>query len=225
MINILIVEDEENILKLMQIRLKKSGFNVLSAVNGKEALEIIKSNNISLVIADIMMPVMDGYELVKNIRADNLVIPIIMTTAKETIEDKKLGFELGIDDYMVKPINHEELLLRINAILKRSGIKSDGKIQIENILFDFENLKISNSTSEVILTKKEFDLLFKLLKNNGHTLTKDQLLTYCWGYENESYEETLKVHINRLRNKVKQISEVDIETIRGVGYKGVINVR
>lgn len=222
MYNILVVEDEINILKLMQIRLSKSGFNVFTAENGKQALDIINKNNIQLIIADLMMPVMDGFELVEKVRSNNNSTPIIIATAKEDINDKSLAFSIGADDYMVKPINHEELVLRIHAILKRAKITEEKILQFNETVIDFNTLKVSNSTNSVLLTRKEFDLLYKLLENPRHLFSKSELLDDCWGYNSESYEETLKVHINRIRKKIEPFTNIDIETVRGVGYKGVV---
>lgn len=225
MYNLLVVEDEKNILKLMDIRLKKSGFNVFLADSGKKALEILAKQKIHLMIADIMMPVMNGYELVEKIRKDGSNLPIIMATAKETINDKTLAFRLGIDDYMTKPIVHEELVLRINAILKRVRGIEDKSLVFGKASLDYNSLSLREGKKCVKFTKKEFELLYKLVCSPDKVFTKEQLLNACWDMcEEQPFEETLKVHINRIRNKIKDFKQIVIVTVRGLGYKGVINV-
>ena len=202
MYNILVVEDEVNILRLMEIRLAKSGFNVFTAINGKEALEIIKKQDIDLIVADVMMPVMDGFCMLEHLRGDGVSIPVILATAKETIDDKRMGFNYGADDYMVKPIEHEELVLRINALLKRADIRREKKLVIGDCTLDHDRLSVYNSQGrEELLSKKEFLILFKLLSYPERIFTKSQLMDEFWGYDSDSYSDTVKVHINRIRNK------------------------
>lgn len=225
MYNILVVEDEVNILRLMEIRLAKSGFNVFTAINGKEALEIIKKQDIDLIVADVMMPVMDGFCMLEHLRGDGVSIPVILATAKETIDDKRTGFNYGADDYMVKPIEHEELVLRINALLKRADIRREKKLVIGDCTLDHDRLSVYNSQGrEELLSKKEFLILFKLLSYPERIFTKSQLMDEFWGYDSDSYSDTVKVHINRIRNKISTFPEIDVITVRGLGYKGVKNV-
>ncbi|MBQ3571294.1 MAG: response regulator transcription factor [Clostridia bacterium] len=224
MYNVLVVEDEVNILKLMTIRLKKSGFNVFNAENGEEALAVCRKEEIDIIVADVMMPVMDGFEMIEHLRAEGKSIPVIIATAKESLEDKKIGFNLGADDYMVKPIDHEELVLRINALLKRADIRRDKKLVIGTCTLDCESLSVFNDKGDVsLLSKKEFMILYKLLLYPEKIFTKNQLMDEFWGYESDSYSDTVKVHINRIRNKIAQFPEIDVVTVRGLGYRGVKN--
>lgn len=224
MYNVLVVEDEVNILKLMNIRLTKSGFNVFTAENGESALAVIKKEEIDLVVADVMMPVMDGFELIENIRAEGRSMPVIIVTAKESLDDKKTGFNLGADDYMVKPIDHEELVLRINALLKRADIRRDKKLVVGSCTLDYESLSVFNENETVQFSKKEFLILYKLLSYPERIFTKNQLMDEFWGYESDTYSDTVKVHINRIRNKIANFKEIDVITVRGLGYRGIKNV-
>ncbi|MBE5764978.1 MAG: response regulator transcription factor [Clostridiales bacterium] len=224
MYNVLVVEDEINILKLMNIRLTKSGFNVFTAENGEMALNVLSKEEIDLVVADVMMPVMDGFEFVERMRAEGKNIPVIFVTAKESLDDKRTGFNLGADDYMVKPIDHEELVLRINALLKRADIRRTKKLTIGSCTLDYESLSVFNSDGYTVqLSKKEFLILYKLLSYPERIFTKNQLMDEFWGYESDTYSDTVKVHINRIRNKISSFPEIDVITVRGLGYRGVKN--
>ncbi len=224
MYNVLVVEDEINILKLMNIRLTKSGFNVFTAENGEAALNVLSKEEIDLVVADVMMPVMDGFEFVERMRAESKNIPVIFVTAKESLDDKRTGFNLGADDYMVKPIDHEELVLRINALLKRADIRRTKKLTIGTCTLDYESLSVFNSDGYTVLfSKKEFLILYKLLSYPERIFTKNQLMDEFWGYESDTYSDTVKVHINRIRNKISAFPEIDVITVRGLGYRGVKN--
>ncbi len=225
MYNLLIVEDEVNILKLMNIRLTKSGFNVFTAENGESALDIISKSEIDLVIADVMMPVMDGFEFLERLRAEGKNIPVIFVTAKESLDDKRTGFNLGADDYMVKPIDHEELVLRINALLKRADIRREKKLVVGGCTLDYESLSVHNDKGYAVqFSKKEFLILYKLLSYPERIFTKNQLMDEFWGYESDTYSDTVKVHINRIRNKISAFPEIDVVTVRGLGYRGIKNV-
>ncbi len=225
MYNVLVVEDEENILKLMSIRLKKSGFNVLAAASGKEALDLLKTGEPDVMVADVMMPGMSGFELVEKIRADGNGIPVILATAKESIDDKREGFNCGADDYMVKPIDHEELVLRINALIKRADFRREKKLTVGTVTLDYEKLSVYDESGVTAqLSKKEFLILFKLLSYPERIFTKTQLMDEFWGYESDTYSDTVKVHINRIRNKIACFSEIDVATVRGLGYRGIKNV-
>lgn len=224
MYNVLVVEDDVNILKLMKIRLTKSGFNVYCASNGEEGLSVLRKEEIDVVVADVMMPLMDGFEMIENARAEGKAMPIILVTAKESLDDKKTGFNLGADDYMVKPIDHEELILRINALLKRADIRKQKKIVVGTCTLDYETLSVFNEQGyNAQLSKKEFLILFKLLSYPERIFTKTQLMDEFWGYESDTYSDTVKVHINRIRNKIAPIAEIDVVTIRGLGYRGIKN--
>lgn len=221
MITILIAEDDNNIQLLVAARLK-SRYTVICANNGQEALNIIESQRIDLLIADIMMPIMDGFRLVQTIRNNGFTVPVLMLTAKQSFDDKRTGFSSGTDDYMTKPVNYEELLWRIEALLRRARITSENKITVGNVILDSSSYTIAAEDKVTELPKKEFDLLFKLLSYPGQIFTKNQLLDDIWGYDSESGEETIKTHISRLRNKFQNIDEFKIITIKGLGYKAEI---
>lgn len=222
MYNILLVDDEANILKLMEIWLKRAGFGVVTAMNGEEALTKVKKEDIDLIVADVMMPVMDGFTLVETLRAEGKTVPVILVTAKESIKDKKEGFNCGADDYMVKPIDNEELVLRINAVIKRADIRKEKKIVVGSCTVDYQSLSVYNEEGRrEILSKKEFLILYKLLTYPERVFTKNQLMDEFWGVESDSFPDTVKVHINRIRNKIAAFPEIDIATVRGFGYRGI----
>jgi DNA-binding response OmpR family regulator len=223
MVNILLVDDNENIRKLMEIYLKQEGYHVLQAENGEQALEVLSGTNADLVIADIMMPEMDGYELTRVLREAQFNMPILMVTAKDAFSDKKMGFGLGADDYMTKPVDMEELVLRVNALLRRSKISSEKQIKIKDITLDVDSLEVRMPSDTIILPKKEFYLLYKLLSYPKKIFTRQELMDDIWGFDSEADERTVDVHIKRLREKFGEFSEFEIVTVRGLGYKGVIN--
>lgn len=224
MATILVVEDDNSTRLLTTARLKPH-YDVIAACDGEEALDIFYHQHIDLIVADIMMPHMDGYELVRTLREYKQDVPVIMLTAKQTFEDKKMGFSTGTDDYMTKPVNYEELLWRIEALLRRAKINSDKKILLGNVTVNAETYTVSRTNaasgtaSEIQLPKKEFELLYKLLSYPNMIFTKDQLLEDIWGYDTDSDENTIKTHISRLRNKFDGWDEFKIVTIRGLGYK------
>jgi DNA-binding response OmpR family regulator len=222
MATILIAEDDRNIQLLVAARLKSS-YAVICANNGQEALDIIESQRIDLLIADIMMPIMDGFCLVKTIRKNGYTIPVLMLTAKQSFDDKRTGFSSGTDDYMTKPVNYEELHWRIEALLRRAHIANENKITMGNVTLDSFSYTVSAGDKIIELPKKEFDLLFKLLSYPGQIFTKNQLLDDIWGYDSDSGEDTVKTHISRLRNKFQDIEEFKIITIKGLGYKADIS--
>ncbi|HNZ40313.1 MAG TPA: response regulator transcription factor [Clostridia bacterium] len=219
MFNILIVEDDKNLRKLIGTVLKQNGFNVLCANDGEQALEILDSTKADLIICDIMMPNMDGYELTESLRWSNYNMPILMITAKETLEDKRKGFLSGADDYMVKPINTDEMLLRVNALLRRSKIATEHRIEVGEVVIDYDTLSVQSATERIILPKKEFLLLFKLMSYPKKIFTRQQLMDDIWGLDSETDERTVDVHIKRLREKLVNIEEFEIVTVRGLGYK------
>lgn len=223
MVNILLVDDNEKIRKLMEIYLKQEGYHVLQAENGEEALEVLAELNADLIIADIMMPEMDGYELTKALRDAQFNMPILMVTAKDTFIDKKTGFGLGADDYMTKPVDMEELILRVKALLRRSKISSDKQIKIGSLVLDDESLEVRTPSETIILPKKEFYLLYKLLSYPKRIFTRQELMDDIWGFDSDADERTVDVHIKRLREKFGALSEFEIVTVRGLGYKGVVN--
>ena len=221
MTNILLVDDNNKIRKLMEIYLKKDGFNIFHGENGEEALDVLDRTKIDLIVADIMMPKMDGYELVKELRDAGYEMPILMVTAKDTYPDKKMGFELGADDYMTKPIDMEEMVLRVRALLRRSKISLDKCIEIGDILLDYESMEVRTKSETMLLPKKEFYLLYKLLSYPKKIFTRRELMDDIWGFDSEADERTVDVHVKRLREKFKDIEEFEIITIRGLGYRGI----
>ncbi len=219
MFQILIVDDNDSIRNLMKTYLVREGYNVLSATDGLEALDILDKEHIDLMIADIMMPNMDGFTLTKELRDANYNFPILMVTAKESFEDKKTGFQVGTDDYMVKPIDFDEMLLRVSALLRRAKISNDHRIIIGDIVLDYDLLTVKTTSEEVLLPKKEFLILFKLLSYPKKIFTRQDLMDEIWGMDNETDIRTVDVHIKRLREKFDEIEEFKIITVRGLGYK------
>ena len=222
MFHILIVEDDKNLRRLMEAVLTQNGYHVVPANDGQEALDLLESVYVDLIISDIMMPNMDGYTLTRELRDANYDIPVLLITAKETFEDKRKGFLSGADDYMVKPINIDEMILRVGAILRRSRISSEQRICIGETEVDYQSLTVSKNGLSLTLPKKEFYLLFKLLSYPKQIFTRQQLMEEIWGPEADSDERTIDVHIKRLRVKLHSFNEIDIVTIRGVGYKAEI---
>ena len=211
---ILIVEDNKNTQLLTATRLKPY-FEVVCADDGLDALDIFYARHIDLIISDIMMPNMDGFELVQRIRSEGFNTPVLLLTAKQTLQDKREGFNLGSDDYVTKPVDYDELLLRVNALLRRARIATERQIKIGKLSID-EAEHIASYDGEVIpFSRKEFDLLYKFLSYPGKIFTKKQLLDEIWGIDSECTEDTIKTHINRLRNKLSICSEIEIITITG----------
>lgn len=223
MFKVLVVEDDKNLRKLMTTYLKRNEYITYEATNGIEALEIMDSNYIDLIISDIMMKEMDGYELTKSLRDANYTIPILLVTAKSTIADKIEGFLLGADDYMVKPINMEEMLLRVKVLLKRANAANETKLIIGNLILDYKQMSVTYKGKNYKLAQKEFQLLYKLLSTPDTIFTRQELIEEIWGLENDSDYRTVDVHIKRIREKLQDINEFEIVTIRGIGYKGIIN--
>jgi len=221
MVTILIVEDNEHTRMLTEARLSKY-YNVVTAPNGSKALDIFYEREIDLIVADIMMPIMDGYEMLKNLRDDNQNVPVLFLTALGEFDNKKKGYDLGIDDYITKPIDYEELLLRIKALLRRANISDKLKINIGKFTMDENDYSVLYGDTIIELTKKEFDLLFKLLSYPNKIMTKIQLLEGVWGYESNSSEDTIKTHINKIRKKLENVSEFEIISVKGLGYKAVV---
>ena len=225
MFNILIAEDDRNIQTLTKIKLTDEGYNVSIASDGQECLDLIKEKPFDLIIMDIMMPKVNGLEAVKHIRETGNNIPIIIVSAKSDFPDKALAFDLEVDDYMVKPINFSELNYRIKALMRRAQIVSERKIHFKDCVIDYDSLSVTRiSTGEsVVLTKKEFSILFRLLSFPERVFTKNEIFTEFWGFNSESEDNTVKVHINQIRNKTKNFTEFSIVNIRGIGYKGIKN--
>ncbi len=223
MFNILVVEDDKNLRKLITTCLRREQYKTYEATNGVEALEVLDTNYIDLIVTDIMMPKMDGYELVRELRNANFNTPILLITAKSTINDKKEGFYLGADDYMVKPIDIEELSLRVKALLKRAKLTAEQKIKIGKLVINYNQLSVVREDKIYTLAQKEFYLLYKLLSNPDKIFTRQELMEEIWGLENESDYRTVDVHIKRIREKLADVNEFEIVTVRGIGYKSIIN--
>ena len=222
MFSILVVEDDAGTRKLMETVLLQNGFHPQLAENGLEALELMDQKHVDLVVLDIMMPLMDGYEFAKTLRQSDCTLPILMVTAREDIEDKRKGFLVGTDDYMVKPVNNDELVMRINALLRRSKIANEHKLTIGETTFDYEELSVKRDGGSVTLPKKEFLIIYKLLAYPNRIFTRLQIMDEVWDLETSTDEHSVDVHINRLRNRFKDNPDFEIVTIRGLGYKAVI---
>lgn len=223
MVKILVTEDNENIRKLIVTYLEAAGYETFMASNGNEALEVMEKESMDLLIADIMMPEMDGHELVKILREANHLLPVLMITAKDGFEDMKEGFLSGTDDYMVKPVDMDEVLLRVSALLRRARISADKRITIGQITADSETLTINDKDQSVLLPKKEFQLLFTLMSYPNKIFTRQDLMEKIWGLDHETEERTVDVHIKRLRDKFDGFPDFSILTVRGLGYKLVKN--
>ncbi|MBZ9607392.1 response regulator transcription factor [Clostridium estertheticum] len=224
MVRILVVEDDTNTRKLMCAVLKQNGFETLQANDGVAALEIMDKQHVDLVILDLMMPNMGGYELTRQLRLSWKNLPILMVTARQAPKDKRQGFIAGTDDYMIKPVDELEMVLRIKALLRRSQISSDHKLTIGEAVLDYDTLTVSREHEVFTLPQKEFYLLFKLLSYPNMIFTRLQLMDEIWGMESETDDHTLNVHINRLRDRFRDWTEFEIITVRGIGYKAVKKV-
>jgi len=219
MFTILVAEDDKNLQKLMAAVLKQNGYEVLCARDGREAMEILDTRHVDLIISDIMMPEMNGYELTSSLRHADYQLPILMVTAKDTLDDKKKGFSSGTDDYMVKPIDMDEMMLRVAALLRRSRIMNEHRLTIGAVTLEYDTLTVTRENESVTLPKKEFYLLFKLLSYPRQIFTRQQLMDEIWGLDAESDERTVDVHIKRLRERFAHFSEFELMTVRGLGYK------
>ncbi len=223
--NILAADDEPNILTLISAILSKEGHNVYKAKDGEEALDIFYANSVDMIICDEMMPGVSGNELVEAVRKENPSVPIIMVTARGMLEDKARSFSLGVDDYMVKPIECGELLMRVNAIARRARINTDRKISVGGTVLDSNSHTVENAArgQHVQLTKTEFDILYKLLSYSERAYTKWQLLDEFWGGTDDRDEGIVKVFIFKIRKQIEPFPEIGIKTVMGVGYQGVRN--
>jgi len=224
---ILVVDDELNILRLFNAILSNAGYEVITSTNGSDALDIYYDQHIDMIICDEMMPVMSGNELIKEIRNENKTIPIIMVTAKSSIDDKAISYELGVDEYIVKPFDKDELLLRINAIFRRAKINTDRQIKVGDVVLDYNTHTVSNikKNLSVNFSKTEFDILYKLLSYPEKAFTKWQLYNEFWGLNSDTDESVVKVFILKIRKKIEPFPEIEIQTIMGIGYRGVRNER
>ena len=224
MFQIMVVDDDKNTRLLLKAVLEAENYSVLTAENGEDALALMDGNHIDLVVLDIMMPKMDGYEFTRTLRESNNNLPILMVSAKMLPSDKKHGFMVGTDDYMTKPIDEEEMLWRIKALLRRAKIASEHRIVVGDVVLDYDSLTVSRKGETQELPQKEFLLLYKLLSYPGKIFTRIQLMDEIWGADSESGWETVTVHIGRLRKRFEGWQEFEIVSVRGLGYKAVKKV-
>lgn len=221
MFDILVVEDDSNTQKLMCAVLKRGGYKAYSAEDGLAALKMMETQHFDLIVLDLMMPRMDGYQLCKELREVGENIPILMVTANQETKDKHKGFLAGTDDYMTKPFDEQEMLFRIKALLRRAQIANEHKLEIGETTLDYKALTVTRGGLQTTLPKKEFYLLFKLMSYPDMIFTRLQLIDEIWGMDTETNEHTLNVHINRLRDKFRDNPDFEIVTVRGLGYKAV----
>ena len=221
MLKILIAEDDRELCQLFSHVLTKNGYSVKGVANGQEALDAMDKEYYDLIISDIMMPVMDGYELVRTLRDAGDTTPVLMITAKDSFDDMRTGFLSGTDDYMVKPINVNEMVLRVQALLRRAQMINERRLVIGNTTLEIDSLTVRTENESFILPQKEFMLLYKMASFPGKIFTRQHLMDEIWGYENESDTHTVDVHIGRLRERFRDSNDFKIVTMRGVGYKVV----
>lgn len=219
MFSILVVEDDLALQRMMCAFLGMNGYQTVSAMNGEDALNAIEKVMPDLVIADVMMPVMDGWELTRELRSSYPRLPIMLVTARSTLEDKRQGFTSGADDYLTKPVDLDELLLHVEALLRRSQAMTSHQLTVGECRLDYDSLSITRGDMTLTLPKKEFYLLFKLLSNPRQIFTRRQLMDEIWGMDAQSDERTVDVHIKRLREKCDIFPDFEIVTVRGLGYK------
>ena len=224
MFQILVVDDDKNTRLLLKAVLQAENYNVFTAENGEQALEVMDTEHIDLVVLDIMMPKMDGYEFTKILRENDNNLPILMVSAKQLPADKQKGFLVGTDDYMTKPIDETEMLLRIKALLRRARIVNERRIVVGDVILDYDSLTVFRGSEKQELPQKEFMLLYKLLSYPGKIFTRIQLMDEIWGAESDTGWETVTVHIGRLRKRFEGWEEFEIVSVRGLGYKAVKKV-
>ena len=221
MLKLLIAEDDRELRQLFSHVLSRNGYTVTGVSNGQEALDAMDADFYDMIISDIMMPVMDGYELVRQLRDVGNTTPVLMITAKDAFDDMRLGFQSGVDDYMVKPINVNEMVLRVQALLRRAQMIHDRRQTIGDTVMECDSLTVISGRESMILPQKEFMLLYKMAAYPGKIFTRQQLMDEIWGYDSDSDTHTVDVHIGRLRDRFRDNKDFKIVTIRGVGYKVV----
>lgn len=224
MFHILVVDDDRHTRMLLEAVLEAENYTVFTAKNGIEALEVMDKEHIDLVVLDVMMPEMDGYEFTKTLRDSDNNLPILMVSAKHLPIDRRKGFIVGTDDYITKPIDEEEMLLRIKALLRRAQIINEQKIKIGEVILDYNSFAVTKGRETQVLPQKEFLLLYKLLSYPGQIFTRIQLMDEIWGAESDTSWETVTVHIGRLRKRFENWNEFEIESVRGLGYRAVKKV-
>lgn len=223
MFQILVVEDDRHAARLMRAVLEHAGYDVTCAGDGEEALDVMDERHVDLIVLDVMMPKMDGYRFCELLRSVGNTTPILMVTAKELPEERCRGFLAGTDDYLVKPVNEEEMLLRIKALLRRSQIANERKLSIGAVTLDYDALTVTRGEESCAIPRKEFQVLYLLLSNPGKIFTRLQIMDEVWGMDSDSGDTTVNVHVTRLRKRFGDWPEFDIVAVRGVGYKAVVN--
>lgn len=221
MFHILVVDDDKNTRRLMRAVLEAEYYTVFTAGNGEEALEVMDTALIDLVVLDIMMPKMDGYEFTSTLRSVQNELPILMVSAKQLPADRKQGFRVGIDDFMTKPVDEEEMLLRVKALLRRAKIANERKIILGDVTLDYDSLTVTRKDETQVLPQKEFQLLYLLLSYPGKIFTRIKLMDEIWGVDSDSGWETVTVHVGRLRKRFEEWPEFELESVRGLGYRAV----
>ncbi len=221
MFKILIAEDDRELCLLFQRVLTKNGYAVKGVANGQEALDALDQDYYDLIISDIMMPVMDGYALVRSLREAGSNLPVLMITAKDAFDDMRMGFLSGTDDYMVKPVNVNEMVLRVGALLRRAQMINERRQTVGGTVMEYDSMTVSWDGKSLVLPQKEFMLLYKLASYPGRIFTRQQLMDDIWGYDTETDPHTVDVHIGRLRERLRDNPDLQIVTMRGVGYKAV----
>ena len=223
MFHLMVVEDDGNTLKWMEKVLSRAGYTVSTAEDGNSAFDILERVKIDLVILDVMLPEMDGYEFTRQLRAVGNNMPVLMVTARDLPEYRYEGFIAGADDYMLKPVDENEMLLRIRALLRRAGIANEKTLTLGDIVLDYDNLSVTVEGQTSTLPAKEFMLLYTLLSYPGKIFTRIQLMDEIWGMDCETGWETVTVHVGRLRKRFEGWKEFNVESVRGLGYKAVKN--
>ncbi|MGN0243835.1 MAG: response regulator transcription factor [Lachnospiraceae bacterium] len=221
MLKILIAEDDGELRQLFTHVLVKNGYSVKGVANGKEALDAMGNEYYDLIISDIMMPIMDGYQLIRMLRDAGYTTPVLMITAKDSFDDMRTGFLSGTDDYMVKPINVNEMVLRVQALLRRAQMINERRLVIGNTIMEIDSLTVTTENESFVLPQKEFMLLYKMASYPGKIFTRQNLMDEIWGYDTDSDTHTVDVHIGRLRDRFRDSKDFKIITMRGVGYKVV----
>jgi len=221
MFKILITEDDQELRQLFQRVLVKNGYSVKGVSNAQEALDVLDQEYVDLIISDIMMPVMDGYEFVSDLRDAGITTPVLMITAKDTFDDMRKGFLSGSDDYMVKPVNINEMVLRVAALLRRAQMINERRQTLGGTVMEYDSMTVTTNSESMVLPQKEFMLLYKIASFPGRIFTRQQIMDDIWGVDTETDPHTVDVHIGRLRERFRDNPDFEIVTMRGIGYKVV----